>query len=29
VWRKSVFDIYFTEFGAGLTTVIPALFNRN
>jgi hypothetical protein len=21
VWRKSVFDIYFTEFGAVLTTV--------
>jgi uncharacterized membrane protein len=26
VWRKSVFDIYFTEFGADLTTVLPALF---
>ena len=23
VWRKSVFDIYFTEFGADLTTVLP------
>ena len=21
VWRKSVFDIYFTEYGAALTTV--------
>ena len=26
VWRKSVFDIYFTEFGADLTTVLPVLF---
>jgi hypothetical protein len=26
VWRKSVFDIYFTEFGADLTTVLPILF---
>jgi hypothetical protein len=26
VWRKSVFDIYFTEFGAVLTTVLPVLF---
>jgi hypothetical protein len=26
VWRKSVFDIYFTELGAALTTVLPALF---
>jgi hypothetical protein len=26
VWRKSVFDIYFTEFGAALTTVVPVLF---
>jgi hypothetical protein len=24
--RKSVFDIYFTEFGAALTTVLPVLF---
>ena len=23
VWRKSVFDIYFTEFGAALTTILP------
>jgi hypothetical protein len=26
VWRKSVFDIYFTAFGAVLTTVLPVLF---
>ena len=26
VWRKSVFDIYFTEFGAALTIVLPVLF---
>jgi hypothetical protein len=26
VWRKSVFDIYFTEFGAALSTVLPVLF---
>ena len=26
VWRKSVFDIYFTEYGAALTTVLPILF---
>jgi hypothetical protein len=26
VWRKSVFDIYFTEFGAALTTILPILF---
>ena len=26
VWRKSVFDIYFTGFGAALTTVLPVLF---
>ena len=26
VWRKSVFDIYSTEFGAVLTTVLPVLF---
>jgi hypothetical protein len=25
VWRKSVFDIYFTEFGTALTTVLPVL----
>jgi hypothetical protein len=22
VWRKSVFDIYFTEFGTALTTIM-------
>ena len=26
VWRKSVFDIYFTEYGTALTTVLPILF---
>jgi hypothetical protein len=26
VRRKSVFDIYFAEFGADLTTVLPVLF---
>jgi hypothetical protein len=26
VWRKSVFDICFTEFGAALKTVLPVLF---
>jgi hypothetical protein len=26
MWRNSVFDIYFTEFCAVLTTVLPALF---
>jgi hypothetical protein len=26
VWRKSVFDIYFTEFGTALTTSLPILF---
>ena len=26
VGRKSVFDIYFTAFGAALTTVLPFLF---
>jgi hypothetical protein len=25
VWRKSVFDIYFTEFGTALTTILPIL----
>jgi hypothetical protein len=28
VWRKSVFDIYFTELGAALTTVLPVLFKH-
>jgi hypothetical protein len=26
VWRKSVFDIYFTEYGTALTIVLPILF---
>jgi hypothetical protein len=26
VWRKIVFDIYFTEFGTALTTIFPILF---
>jgi hypothetical protein len=26
VWRKSVFDIYFTEIGTALTTILPILF---
>jgi hypothetical protein len=26
VWLKSVFDIYFTEFGTALTTILPILF---
>jgi hypothetical protein len=26
MWRKSVFDIYFTEFGTALTTILPTLF---
>jgi hypothetical protein len=26
VWRKSVFDICFTEFGAALKTVLPVVF---
>ena len=26
MWRKSVFDIYFTEFGTVMTTVLPVLF---
>ena len=26
VWRESVFDIYFTEYGAALTTVLLILF---
>ena len=26
MWRKSVFDIYFSEIGAALTTVLPGLF---
>jgi hypothetical protein len=26
VWRKNIFDIHFTEFGAVMTTVLPVLF---
>ena len=26
VWRKNVFDIYFTEYGTALTTILPILF---
>jgi hypothetical protein len=26
VWRKSVLDIYFTECGTALTTILPILF---
>ena len=26
VWRKNVFDIYFTEFGTALTTILPIFF---
>ena len=26
VWRKSVFDIYLTEFGTALTTSLPIVF---
>jgi hypothetical protein len=26
VWRKSVFDIYVTEYGTVLTTILPILF---
>ena len=26
MWRKIVFDIYFTEFGTALTTILPILF---
>jgi hypothetical protein len=28
VWRKFVFDIYFTEFGTALTTILPILFHH-
>ena len=28
VWRKSIFDIYFTEFGTALTTILPILFHN-
>jgi hypothetical protein len=26
VWRKTDFDLYFTEFGTALTTTLPVLF---
>ena len=26
VWRNSVFDIYFIEYGTALTTILPILF---
>jgi hypothetical protein len=26
VWRKHIFDIYFTEYGTALTTILPILF---
>ena len=29
VWRKNIFDIYVTEYGTALTTIIPILFLYN
>jgi hypothetical protein len=26
VWRKNIFDIYVTEYGTALTTILPSLF---
>ena len=26
VWRESIFDIYVTEYGTALTTILPILF---
>ena len=26
VWRKNMFDIYVTEYGSTLTTILPILF---
>jgi hypothetical protein len=26
VWRKSIFDIYVTEYGTALTTILPIWF---
>ena len=26
VWRKNIFDIYITEYGTALTTILPILF---
>jgi hypothetical protein len=28
MWRKSVFDIYFTEFGTAFTNILPGLFQH-
>ena len=26
VWRKNIFDIYVTEYGTALTTILPIFF---
>ena len=26
VWRKTILDIYVTEYGSALTTILPILF---
>ena len=26
VWRRNIFDIYVTEYGTALTTILPILF---
>jgi hypothetical protein len=26
VWRKNIFDIYVTEYGTALTTILPILY---
>ena len=26
VWRQNIFDIYVTEYGTALTTILPILF---
>jgi hypothetical protein len=26
VWRKNIFDIYVTEYGTAMTTILPILF---
>ena len=26
VWRKNIFDLYVTEYGTTLTTILPILF---
>jgi hypothetical protein len=28
VWRKNIFDIYVTEYGTTLTTILPILFQQ-